>query len=228
MENTTRKLDALYEHTFRNNSSSSGGIAAISSATSVGTTVATIATVASTPITSTATTTTQPPSLSKTNTTVRQLWIEWKVSGSKCTNFVPVKELNRTLGAKWRSVGKDRAFYSRRKTIINKVEKRVDQGKTVDDAIEESQAEISSGKVCEGLDSYTTHLRKKTPQILKILKTPKTPKTPKTLNTDKCSLQSCFLLTFIILSYIAFLLNYLPLSTYVFTISLYRRNASRF
>ncbi|KAL0097248.1 transcriptional activator of glycolytic enzymes-domain-containing protein [Phycomyces blakesleeanus] len=60
-------------------------------------------------------------SLSRDIVTVTDLWREWSVGLSDA--MPSVIELNKTKGSSWRSIAKERQFYSRRLIIVNKIYK---------------------------------------------------------------------------------------------------------
>ena len=77
-----------------------------------------------------------PPPLyrmSRNITTVRDLWREWNEGLG--ADGPAVRELERVYGAKWRPDHAIRMFYSRRRLIIQEVERRIDGGASVDEAI---------------------------------------------------------------------------------------------
>ncbi|CEP17888.1 hypothetical protein [Parasitella parasitica] len=95
--------------------------------------------------------------LSKDTSTIRELWIEWMVEGSRSTKFMTVAVLNDKFKTKWRSHQKDRTFYSRRLVIIRAVQALINDGKSLDDAINHCQTELQSSG-CRSLNSYSLFL----------------------------------------------------------------------
>ncbi|CEP11061.1 hypothetical protein [Parasitella parasitica] len=98
--------------------------------------------------------------LSKDTSTIRELWIEWMVEGSRSTKFMTVAVLNDKFKTKWRSHQKDRTFYSRRLVIIRAVQALINDGKSWDDAINHCQTELQSSG-CRSLNGYSLFLSKK-------------------------------------------------------------------
>jgi hypothetical protein len=71
--------------------------------------------------------------LSRTTSTVRELWAEWTIG----INGQPaVQALEQQYGAKWRSESKERVMFGRRKIIIDEIYARTKDGTPVAEAVE--------------------------------------------------------------------------------------------
>ncbi|KUF78719.1 Acyl-CoA synthetase family member 2 [Phytophthora nicotianae] len=93
-------------------------------------------------------------SMSRGVSTVRELWTEWHVGLS---NRPSIESLEKKYGRKWRLSSKESKFYSRRHCVIKYVRFLINQGSTVESALNIAEAE----KGTRSIDAFSKHLSKR-------------------------------------------------------------------
>ena len=94
--------------------------------------------------------------MSRTNSTVYDLWREW--SEGLGSNGYAVRELEEMYGPRWRPEQSEKMYFGRRKVIIGEVIRRMQQGKTKDQAIEELEFVRRGLSDNASLDKLSKHL----------------------------------------------------------------------
>jgi hypothetical protein len=92
-------------------------------------------------------------SMSRGVNTVRELWTEWHKG---LANQPSIEALERSYGTKWRSSVKENKFFSRRLYVIKYVRGLVQDGVSVEAAIEKADSEPGS----RSIDAFSKWLRK--------------------------------------------------------------------